>query len=174
MSQAEEMLDVINLQGRVIGRASRRECHQNPGLLHRVVHVLVENRAGGLYLQKRAAGKDIQPGKWDTSVGGHLLPGETPLAAARRELSEELGIVGGDLEHLYHYTHSNCRESEWVDTFRMRWSGIIRPNPDEIEEGRWWEAQEIEAALSSRRLTPNFADEFKRWQAWRKRRQNLK
>jgi len=29
-----------------------------------------------MLLQKRASNKDVAPDKWDTSVGGQLMPGE--------------------------------------------------------------------------------------------------
>jgi len=76
------------------------KCHGNPALVHRAVHVLVVNAAGELLLQKRSARKDIQPGKWDTSVGGHLEPGESYFAAALREMREELGLSGLPLTFL--------------------------------------------------------------------------
>lgn len=41
-------------------------------LLHPVVHHLFNFR-GELYLQKRPEWKDIQPGRWDTAVGGHVI-----------------------------------------------------------------------------------------------------
>ena len=78
---------------RVVGRATRCECHGNPALVHAVARVHVWDRAGRLLLQLRSASKDIQPNKWDTAVGGHLLPGEEAEAAARREMAEELGVA---------------------------------------------------------------------------------
>lgn len=39
-------------------------------LLHPVVHLHLFNSRGELYLQKRPEWKDIQPGRWDTAVGG--------------------------------------------------------------------------------------------------------
>ena len=94
MIPKEEIFDLVDDDDRVIGRATRNEVHGNPKLLHRVVHVLVFDSLGRLYLQKRADDKDVQPGKWDTSVGGHVDAGEDRETAALRELSEELGIPG--------------------------------------------------------------------------------
>ncbi len=163
MPDAYEMFEIVDEQGRVVGLAPRETCHGDPTLTHRVAHVLVCDSRGRLYLQKRSRHKDIQPGKWDTSVGGHLKPGESPLAAARRELKEELGISGVELEFLYRYLMCNEVESELVDTFQFRWEGPVHPEPAEIEEGRWWEPAEIQTALRSGLFTPNFEEEFQRW-----------
>ena len=71
--------------GNRVGVAPRRECHGNPKLLHRTVHVVVFHpETGAILLQKRAVTKDIQPGKWDTAVGGHLALGEDYETGARR------------------------------------------------------------------------------------------
>ena len=75
----------------------------DPSLLHKVVHVLVFNDAGNLLLQKRSMNKDVAPGKWDTSVGGHVSPGEDLKTAALREMKEELGVIPEDIEPLYSY-----------------------------------------------------------------------
>ena len=85
-SEGSEKLEIVDNDGNVIGLAERSELHRNPGLIHRVVHVLVFNNSGELLLQKRSLKKDIAPGKWDTSVGGHVNPGEDVFAAARREM----------------------------------------------------------------------------------------
>ena len=68
-----EFFDIVDDEDRVIGQAPRSQCHGDPRLVHRVAHVLVFNSRGELLLQKRSVTKDIQPGKWDTSVGGHLV-----------------------------------------------------------------------------------------------------
>ena len=73
---SEELFPVVDLSGRVIGRATRGECHGGSMLLHPVVHLHVFNSRGELYLQRRPAWKDIQPGRWDTAVGGHVAWGE--------------------------------------------------------------------------------------------------
>lgn len=88
----DEILEIVNEEGEVLGLAPRSEIHGNPSLWHRVVHVLVFNRKGELLLQKRSMDKDVAPGRWDTSVGGHVNPGESLVKAAARELMEELGV----------------------------------------------------------------------------------
>ncbi len=89
----EERFPLVDEVGRVIGSATRGECHNGSKLLHPVVHLHVFNSRGEVYLQKRPEWKDIQPGKWDTSVGGHIDYGETPELALTREVREELGIA---------------------------------------------------------------------------------
>ena len=88
----EEWFPLIDEQGNTIGKATRRECHNGSKLLHPVVHLHIINNDGELYLQKRSTNKDIQPGKWDTAVGGHIDYGETVEEALSREVREELGI----------------------------------------------------------------------------------
>ena len=69
---SEELFPIVDEAGNVTGSATRRECHGGSMLLHPVVHLHVNMPGAGLYLQKRSCDKDIQPGKWDTSVGGHV------------------------------------------------------------------------------------------------------
>jgi isopentenyldiphosphate isomerase len=162
-----EYFDLIDDDGRIIGRATREECHRNPALVHRVAHVLVLNRRGELYLQKRAASKDVQPDKWDTSVGGHLALGEDYDDAATRELREELGVNGVALEGpLYEYRMRSAIETEAVRTYRIFHDGPIAWDPVEISDGRFWTFAEIDAALGTGVFTPNFEEELGRYRVW--------
>jgi len=160
-----EVFDVVDELDRVVGRATREQVHGNPALIHRVAHVLVLNSGGSIYLQRRSPDKDVQPDKWDTSVGGHVDAGEAYEHAARREMREELGITDAGLEPLYRYLHSNEYESEMVATFRTLWDGAIRVDPAEITEGRFWTVAEIRSTPPAL-FTPNFLDELERYEAW--------
>lgn len=165
----EEEFEIVDEQDRVIGRAPRRLCHGDPRLVHRVAHVLVFARDGRLLLQKRAPHKDVQPGKWDTSVGGHLDIGESYLQAAYRELTEELGVSGIPLTYLYASRIRNAIESENVATYLACCDGPFRFSSVEIDAVRFWSAAEIETALGSGVLTPNFEEEWRLWCDWSRR-----
>ena len=155
-----EKLEIVDTEGKVIGITERAELHRDPSLIHRVVHVLVFNRKGGLLLQKRSRQKDVAPGKWDTSVGGHVAPKEDVLAAAQREMKEELGITGCELRHLYRYLFSNRRESELVDTFSCIYEGAITFNKEEIDEVAFWDIGEIKKNLGSAIFSAHFEKEI--------------
>jgi len=159
---AEEIFDIVDETGKKIGAAARSRVHGDPGLIHRSVHAMVLNSRGELFLQKRAGNKDIQPGKWDTSVGGHLDRGEEVEAALRREAEEELGIYGVPFEFLYAYLWRSEVETELVTTFLCRHDGPFRVDPGEITAGEFWSFARIEANLGRGVFTPNFEEEFSR------------
>lgn len=163
------MFDIVDENDRVIGQAPRSECHGNPALVHRVAHVMVFNSRGELLLQKRSETKDIQPGKWDTSVGGHLDPGEDYKQAAIREMHEELGIENLPLTFLYKSQIRNEIESENVATYLAVYDGEIRFEPREICEVRFWNAEEIRQELGSGMFTPNFEEEWQMYCDWLRR-----
>lgn len=157
----EEVFDVVDEKGRTIGQAPRSLCHRDPGLIHRAVHVFVFNPVGRIYLQKRGLDKDIQPGRWDTSVGGHLTPGETYEAAAAREMKEELGLEGSP-RFLYRYLWRTEKETELVETFLLETEMIPKPDPSEIDEGRYFASAEIDELLRRDLATPNLREELRR------------
>lgn len=163
-----ELFDIVDEDDNVIRTAPRSACHGNPALIHRVAHVLVVNAKGDVLLQKRSPHKDIQPGKWDTSVGGHLDPGETYYDAALREMHEELGLSRLPLTFLYKSKIRNEIESENVATYLTRYDGEVAWNTREIDAVRYWSAEEIDAAIGTGVFTPNFEEEWAMYQAFRR------
>ena len=160
---SEEWFDLVTEEGQRIGRAPRSECHGNPALLHQAVHVFVLNARGELFLQKRSRLKDVQPGKWDTSVGGHVDLGEEPEVAAAREVREELGVTDTALFPLYSYLWRSPVESELIRSYWTRHEGPFTLHPREIEDGRFWSFGEIGANLGKGVFTPNFEFEWPRF-----------
>jgi len=156
----DEWFDLVDESGRVMGRAPRAVCHSGPGLLHPVVHLHVVDSKDRIYLQKRAAGKQIQPGKWDTAVGGHVHSGETVEAALRREAAEELGLTDFSAQGVVRYVWETEVESELVHMFVARIDRPVRPACDEIEDGRFWRIKKIRENLGKGVFTPNFEYEY--------------
>lgn len=151
----QELFPVLDEAGNVVGKASRGECHNGSRLIHPVVHLHLLNSRGELYLQKRPAWKDIQPGKWDTAVGGHVDYGETIEEALRREVREEIGLEDFTPEKICHYLYDSDREREMVYVYRATWDGEVSPSA-ETDGGRFWSIEELRENLGKGVLTPNF------------------
>jgi len=158
----EEWFPVVDENGNVTGKALRRICHDGKSmLLHPVVHLHLFNTKGELFLQKRAETKDIEPGKWDTSVGGHVSLDESIDAALLREVREELGLNIFSPGYLIRYIWQSLRERELINSY----STISDENPiinkSEISEGMYWTIKEINKNFGKNIFTPNFEHEFK-------------
>lgn len=156
---SKEIFPVVDEEGRVIGSATRGECHSGSKLLHPVVHLHVFNSQESLYLQRRPEWKDIQPGKWDTAVGGHIDYGEELETALRREAREELGISDFQPEFIKRYVFESAREKELVNAFRTVIDYEPQPS-DELDGGRFWSREEILASIGRGIFTPNFEQEY--------------
>ena len=158
----EELFPIVDEYGNIVGSASRGECHSGSKLLHPVVHLHVFNSRGELYLQKRPVWKDIQPGKWDTSVGGHVDLGENVEMALKREVAEELGILDFVPQRVMSYVFESARERELVYVHKTIYDGEIHPDKEELNGGRFWNIEEIKKNIGKDVFTPNFEQEAKR------------
>jgi len=157
-----EMFPVIQPDGLVVGRAERSYCHSGSHVLHPVVHLHVINRNEQIYIQKRSMKKEIQPGKWDTSVGGHVIYGEGILEALMREASEEIGMSEFNPIYIETYIWETDRDNEHVNIFAAVGNFHPVPDLDEVDEGRWWPMDEIDRNLDKDIFTPNFVFEYNR------------
>jgi isopentenyl-diphosphate delta-isomerase type 1 len=157
---SEEFFDVVDERDEVIGRRSRSEVHRLQ-LRHRAVHVLVFNRRGELFLQKRSLRKDCFPGAWDSSASGHLDAGEGYDACAVREVREELGLeLETTPERLFKLEASAETGWEFVWVYRCWAEGPLRLHPEEIDRGEWCGRGRLEAWLRDR--PEEFASAFRR------------
>lgn len=156
---SNELFPIVDESGVIIGKATRGECHGGSKLLHPVVHLHVFDKEGRLYLQRRPDWKDIQPGKWDTAVGGHIDYGEDVESALLREAREELGIRDFDYLPLKCYVFESSREKELVNAFKT----VIDYDPspsEELDGGRFWSREEILDNIGRNVFTPNFEQEY--------------
>lgn len=163
MQNLDELFDVVDEHDRVVSRATRREVHAT-GLRHRAIHVLVFNRHGHVYLQKRSMTKDTFPGAWDSSCSGHVDAGEDYDTTAVRELREEIGLsIATVPQRIFKLAACADTGQEFVWIYRLDHDGPLQPNPAEVERGEWLPPHEITAWVE--RAPQEFARAFRR--IWR-------
>lgn len=150
MDPSKEIFDVVDAEDAVVGRRSRREVHALR-LRHRAAHILVFNRQGDLFLQKRAMNKDSCPGLWDSSAAGHVNAGESYDACARRELAEELGLeLQSPPARLFKLDACASTGEEFVWVYRAYSDGPFVLNELEIETGAWFTARALGTWIEQR------------------------
>lgn len=156
----EEWVPLVDEQGKVVGQAPRSQVHNGSKLLHPVVHLHVLNKNGAILLQKRPLHKLIQPGKWDTAVGGHISAGETLEQALKKEAREEIGLSDFSSRLQMVYKWESEVEAELVYLFTTHDFKNIGIQSDEVDELRFWTRKQIEKNLGKDIFTPNFEYEY--------------
>ena len=146
----DELFDVVNERDEPVGRQTRAEVHRL-GLRHRAVHVLVFNRRGEVFLQKRSHLKDTFPGAWDSSASGHLDSGEEYDACAVRELREEIGLlIERTPARLFKLEASERTGQEFVSVYRCESEGPFVLHPAEIETGGWFAPEHVSKWMAAK------------------------
>lgn len=159
-----EYFDVVDENDRVIGKATRKECHSNPELIHRLVYIMVLNSKSELLLQKRSMKMDLNPGKWTISASGHPASGDTYEEAAKRELLEELGIKK-KLKFLFDFNNYSAQQKEKIRVFITQYGGSFKIDPEEVEKIKFFTIAEIKDMIDKNKdnFTPGFLKLFKKY-----------
>ena len=113
----EELIDVLDENGNKTGEiVTRKQVHEK-GLCHRVIVVAIIDKNGHLLMQQRTKNKELNPGKWDVSVAGHISSGQNSIEAAIREVSEELGVevYANELKYILTYKKIRKIKENYID-----------------------------------------------------------
>jgi isopentenyl-diphosphate Delta-isomerase len=143
---AEERLILVNEKNRAIGVGKKTPVHR-AGLLHRAFSIFIVDDEGRILLQRRAREKYHSGGLLANSCCGHPRPGETTLVAARRRLTEELGIHApltfGFFSRYRADLNGGMQENEFVYVYFGPLGEPPNPDPAEVSEVEFASADEI-------------------------------
>lgn len=154
MNPADELVAIVDEQNNVTGAARRADMRAHR-LLHRSTYIVVTNSAGELYVQRRTMNKDIFPGYWDPVTGGVVAAGESYEQGAVRELEEEMGIAGVELQTHFDFLYEDDRSRVWGRVFSCRWDGPIVPQPEEVQGVERMTPRDILSRAEREQFTPD-------------------
>ena len=87
-----ELFDLYTEDREKTGKTMVRGKKVPEGLYRMVIHVCIFDEAGRMLIQQRQPFKEGWPNRWDISVGGSAVAGDSSRSAAERETMEELGL----------------------------------------------------------------------------------
>ncbi|EYT78370.1 MULTISPECIES: NUDIX hydrolase [unclassified Streptomyces] len=168
MSAAEEILDIVDADDRVVGQAPRGEVYAR-GLRHRCVFVEARDAGGRLFVHRRTASKLVFPSLYDLFVGGVVGAGESYDDAALREAEEELGVTGLPRpEHLFTFLYDDgAGHSWWSAVYRVRCELPVRPQAEEVAWHGFLSEDEVERRLGAWEWVPDGLAAYERLKAYR-------
>ncbi len=104
---------LVNEDDEVMGAMAKMDAHRL-GLLHRAISVFVSDSQGRWLLQRRAKNKYHSNSLWTNTCCSHPMPGEKTLDAAKRRLSEEMGLQC-ELTELFHFVYREPLDNELTE-----------------------------------------------------------
>ncbi|GHF80297.1 NUDIX domain-containing protein [Streptomyces thermodiastaticus] len=168
MSAADEIIDIVDEQDRVVGQAPRGEAYAE-GLRHRCVFVQARDAEGRVFVHRRTPTKLVFPSLYDMFVGGVVGAGESYDEAALREAEEELGVTGLPRpEHLFTFLYDGGRgRSWWSAVYQVRCDLPVRPQAEEVAWHAFLPEEEVERRLTEWEWVPDGLAAYERLRAHR-------
>lgn len=154
----QELVDIVNRNGVIIGQTTRGEVYKK-GFLHLAVNIVVVNKKGQIFIQRRSP-KKILPLYWDISASEHVKSGENFKSAARRGLKEELSIEapvkllrGKHIQRNEYMEKDSCIiEHELVELYYAVYDGVIKLDKDEVTEGKFISLENLSELIKNDRI----------------------
>ncbi|GGT17810.1 NUDIX hydrolase [Streptomyces chromofuscus] len=169
MSAADEILDVVDEQDRVIGRSPRGEVYAR-GLRHRCVFVQARDAEGRVFVHRRTPTKLVFPSLYDMFVGGVVGAGESYDDAALREAEEELGVSGLPRpSYLFKFLYDDgAGLSWWSAVYEVRCELPVSPQAEEVAWHDFLPEEEVRRRLGAWEWVPDGLAAYHRLEAFRR------
>lgn len=149
-----EMIAWVDEQDHSLGGLPREQLRSR-GLIGRGTFVLLLNGQGELCVHRRTLSKAIYPGYWDVAAGGMVLMGETYLDSAHRELEEELGVTGIDLNKHGRFFFSEPGNRLWCAVYSTVFDGPLRLQPEEVAEACFLPLEAVHEKIAREPFCPD-------------------
>lgn len=131
---------VIDRNNCVLGEEDKLIAHLY-NVRHRAFSVFCVNDADELLLQKRSHGKYHSPGLWTNTCCSHPAKNTHDTDEIHERLHFEMGFATGVeycFTHNYQaYLGAGLYENEIDRIYLARYSGPVKPNPQEVSETKW-------------------------------------
>lgn len=142
---------LVDSHDNITGYTSKFEAHRT-GALHRAFSVFLYHE-NSLLIQQRAQDKYHSGGLWANTCCSHPRKGESLEAAVSRRLMEEAGIKCG-VEEVFAFVYKHqfgeqLYEHEYDHVFLGEYDGEYVMNPDEVQDFRWVDLDELKTELES-------------------------
>jgi isopentenyl-diphosphate delta-isomerase len=145
-----------------LGVQEKQQAHID-GALHRAFSVFILNSKKQILLQQRQSNKYHCANLWTNTCCSHPRDNETPLAAAKRRLGEEMNLVCANLQIIDAFIYKAAldtglieHEYDYVIVGKLD-QELIEVNPVEVQNYRWVEIADLQNWLLTK------ADEFTPW-----------
>ncbi|WP_028357355.1 NUDIX hydrolase [Brackiella oedipodis] len=158
-----ELLNVYGADQHTVLAQMERGALRPLGMLTRSIHLNAWHTDGRIYLAKRATSKAIDPGLWDTLVGGILNAEDTLQQGLIRESFEEAGLHPRDLQPCQPIQKAALLrrplpegyqlEELYVSQCRLPDHVVLKNQDGEVSEFRTFSADEVLDLIEADQLT---------------------
>lgn len=163
----EELIDVLDENGIKTGEILPRSEVHKKGLWHRIIVIAIVNEKNQVLMQQRLYNKDKNAGLWDISVTGHITTGQDSLAAAKREINEEVSVNIGytvdikDFRYMFSYrkeerVNEKHMDRQFYDFFILRQNNLkieeIAIQESEVEQVKFVDISELNSMIQNKEV----------------------
>lgn len=163
----KELIDVLDENGIKTGEILPRSEVHKKGLWHRIIVVAIVNEKNQVLMQQRSYNKDKNAGLWDISVTGHITTGQDSLAAAKREINEEVSVNIGytvdikDFRYMFSYrkeerVNEKHMDRQFYDFFILRQNNLkieeIVIQESEVEQVKFVDISELNSMIQNKEV----------------------
>lgn len=147
-------ITLLDEDGTMIGARAKHLVHTDRTPLHLGFSCHLRDGDGRFLVTRRSLDKQTWAGVWTNSFCGHPRPGEPMESAVHRRAAEELGTTIADLRLVlpgYRYRAVDAGgvvENEICPVHVARIDGSLRPEPTEVAEWSWIDAERLVSAVA--------------------------